>query len=179
VLLVQPATSLASHSAVRPPPPTPCRDANLAPTHADLARINAAALCLLNRIRVANHLRTLRLNRELQGVASGQAHDMVAGDYFGDNSRAGLTPMQRILATGYPRRARRVLSAQNIGWATGPLATPSGIVRAWMHSPPHRAIILTASYRDVGVGVTAATPRSLSGGRAGATYTLEFGQRVF
>ncbi|HXN54871.1 MAG TPA: CAP domain-containing protein, partial [Myxococcales bacterium] len=91
----------------------------------------------------------------------------------------GLTPMQRILATPYPSHAKRVNSAQNIGWATGPFATPAAMVQAWMHSPPHREIILTARFRDMGVGVTPAAPSSLAGGLDGATYTLEFGERIF
>lgn len=158
---------------------SPCRDASLQPTGTNLARIDAATLCLLNRIRAAGRLRPLRLNRELQGVASGQTRDMVLGDYFGDDSISGLTPMQRILATRYRGRAARVASAQNIGWAVGPFATPSAMVHAWMSSPPHRAIILTASYRDVGLGISSAAPDSLAAGRSGATYTLEFGLRIF
>ncbi|HEY7961280.1 MAG TPA: CAP domain-containing protein [Solirubrobacteraceae bacterium] len=158
---------------------SPCRDARLNPTSGDVVRIDAAVLCLLNRVRGSHHLRPLRLNNDLQGVAAGQTHDMVSGDYFGDNSLSGQTPMQRILATPYPAGAVHLAAAQNIGWATGPDATPTGIVDAWMSSPPHRAIILTASYRDVGVGVTPAAPSSLAHGLSGATYTLEFGLRVF
>jgi uncharacterized protein YkwD len=104
---------------------------------------------------------------------------MVLGDYFGDRSLSGLTPMQRILATRYPGHAWRLYTAQNIGWAVGPLATPTAMVAAWMHSPPHRRIMLTPSYRDIGVGVAPAAPSSLSQGLEGATYTIEFGQRIF
>jgi uncharacterized protein YkwD len=46
-------------------------------------------------------------------------------------------------------------------------------VLAWLHSPPHREIILTPAYRDAGVGITPATP--LRGVRRGATYVGEFG----
>ncbi|MFI5009190.1 MAG: CAP domain-containing protein [Solirubrobacterales bacterium] len=130
-------------------------------------------------MRMAHCLRVLRLSSPLQSVAVGQARDMVIGDYFGDRSLSGRTPLQRILATRYPGRAWRLATAQNIGWATGPLATPAGMVEAWMHSPPHREIILTSSFRDVGVGVTPAAPSSLSQGLGGATYTIEFGQRIF
>jgi len=159
--------------------PASCANAELQPTRSNLAAIDAATFCLIEQIRVAHHLHPLRFNYPLQSVAAGQAHDMVAGDYFGDNSISGLTPMQRILATPYPSHAKRVNSAQNIGWATGPLATPAAMVQAWMHSPPHREIILTARFRDVGIGVTPAAPSSLAQGLGGATYTLEFGQRIF
>jgi uncharacterized protein YkwD len=164
---------------------TPCRiaeeSANLAPSAANARIVDAATLCLINQARRAHGLRALRFNRALQSVAVGQATDMVRGDYFGDNSPSGQTPLVRILASHYPPRATSasLLTAQNIGWGTGPNATPSGIVRAWMESPPHRRIILTAAYRDAGVGVAAGVPSVLERGRLGATYAVEFGARAF
>jgi uncharacterized protein YkwD len=160
-------------------PTSACANATLRPTVADLARIDAATLCLVNRVRAAKRMLPLRLSNPLQSVAAGQTRDMVRGDYFGDRSLSGQTPMQRILATTYPAHAQCVRAAQNIGWATGPLATPAGMVQAWMQSPPHRAIILTPTFHDIGVGVTPAAPSALSRGLAGATYTLEFAQRIF
>ena len=157
----------------------PCANTNLQPSSKDLAQIEAATFCLIQRVRLTARLHPLRFNRPLQSVAAGQAQDMVAGDYFGDDGIAGETPIERILASPYPSGATRVASAQNIGWATGPLASPEAMVAAWMGSPPHRAIILTPGFRDIGVGVTPAAPSSLSQGLAGATYTLEFGQRIF
>jgi uncharacterized protein YkwD len=151
----------------------------LQPTSTDLAQIDAATFCLIQQVRIAHRLQPLRSSLPLQGVATGQTLDMVTGNYFGDDGISGETPMQRILASPYPSGATRVKSAQNIGWATGPLATPTAMVRAWMLSVPHREIILTPSFRDIGIGVTPAAPSSLSQGLAGATYTLELGQRIF
>jgi uncharacterized protein YkwD len=163
----------------RHPPPKSCANTNLQPISANLALVDAATFCLIQQVRAAHGLQPLRVNRPLQSVATAQTQEMVVGNYFGDDSISGETPMQRILATPYPGGATRVNSAQNIGWATGPLATPAAMVAAWMSSRPHRAIILTPSFRDIGVGVTPAAPSSLSQGLAGATYTLELGQRVF
>ena len=56
-------------------------------------------------------------------------------------------------------------------------ATPAGIVTAWMHSPPHREIILTAAFRDAGAGVVPAVPSVIAPGAPGATYAIEFGVR--
>ncbi len=176
-----PAASAKSRSSTRPSKkkPAACTNTSLQPSSTDLGAIDTATLCLVNQVRTADHLRPLRLNSPLQSVAAGQARDMVQGDYFGDDSLAGQTPLQRILATPYPAHATRVSAAQNIGWATGPLATPAAMVQAWMQSPPHREIILTPRYADIGVGVTPAAPSSLAQGLAGATYTLDFGQRIF
>jgi uncharacterized protein YkwD len=182
--------SLMSHPAVgicatvrartpTPKPASPCANASLQPAPDNLAAIDTATLCLVNQVRAADHLRSLRFNGPLQSVAAGQALDMVQGNYFGDDSLSGQTPMQRILASTYPAHAVHVNAAQNIGWATGPLATPAAMLQAWMSSAPHRKIILTPSFHDIGVGVTPAAPSSLAQGLAGATYTLEFGQRIF
>jgi uncharacterized protein YkwD len=156
----------------------PCRDANLRPTSTDLARIDAATACLIDAVRASAHLRPLRVDARLQGVAAGQSSEMVLGDYFGDNTRAGATPLQRIVATRYQVGARAISTAQNIGWATGSDATPAGIVAAWMRSPPHRRIILTGAFRDLGVGAAPTAPAALAEGQPGATYTAEFGARV-
>jgi uncharacterized protein YkwD len=166
-------------SAARPKPEPPCANTQLQPAAGDLAQINASTLCLINQVRMSYRLHRLRFSPPLQSVAVGQARDMVIGDYFGDMSLSGRTPLQRILATGYPGHAWRLSTAQNIGWATGPLATPAEMVEAWMRSPPHRKIMLTPSYQDIGVGVAPAAPSSLSQGLTGATYTIEFGRRIF
>jgi uncharacterized protein YkwD len=133
----------------------------------------------MNQVRLAHGLRPLRHNRTLAEIATGQARDMVRGDYFGDQSISGKSPLARIMASGYPIHASsiRVMTAQNIGWGTGPNATPAGIVRAWMASPPHRQIILTAVYHDTGVGVAPSVPSGLGAGWPGATYAVEFGAR--
>lgn len=157
---------------------TACPNANLFPTTSNLHAVDAATVCLIDNVRRAAHRRPLRPNPSLHGVAAGQSSEMVLGNYFGDNTRSGLTPLQRIAATHYRRRTTRVATAQNIGWGTNSLATPAAIVAAWMASPPHRRIMLTARFRDVGVGAAPAAPSALAAGQPGATYTVEFGARL-
>jgi uncharacterized protein YkwD len=156
-----------------------CHGAHVAPNGANAALVDAATLCLMNQVRLAHRLRPLRLNRALAKIAAGQAKDMVRGHYFGDQSISGQSPLARIVASGYPVHTSsvRLMTAQNIGWGTGPNATPAGIVKAWMASPPHRTIILTPVYRDTGVGVSPSVPSKLGSGWLGATYAVEFGAR--
>ena len=52
-------------------------------------------------------------------------------------------------------------------------AAPAEIVKAWMNSPGHRAIILPAAFREVGVGIAGGAPQ----GGNGATYVLDVGRR--
>jgi uncharacterized protein YkwD len=63
---------------------------------------------------------------------------------------------------------------ENLAYGFGSRATAARTVAAWMHSPPHRANILTRAFRDGGVGLAEGIP---SNPRRGATYTLDFGVR--
>lgn len=154
-----------------------CAYANLRPTAADTALVDAATLCLIDQLRAAHRLRTLRANRELQAVAGKQATGMVRHDYFGDDSPTGQTPARLIEALPYGAHASRLATAQNLGWGTRSAATPAGVVTAWMLSPAHREVILTAAFRDVGVGVSPAVPAIVGHGQQGATYAVEFAAR--
>jgi len=156
-----------------------CAGEDSSPNGGNAALIDAATRCLMNEIRSAHHIAPLHFNASLRRIASGQASDMVRGHYFGDQSISGQTPLARIMASSYvAHQARlRLHAAQNIGWGTGHTATPAGIVKAWMESPPHRAIILTGAYRDAGVGVAPSVPSGFSGQWHGGTYAAEFGTR--
>jgi uncharacterized protein YkwD len=154
-----------------------CAYANLRPTAADTALIDGATLCLIDQVRAAYRLRPLHANRELQAVAGKQVTDMVRDDYFGDDSPSGQTPGRLIAALPYGAHASSLATAQNLGWGTRSAATPAGIVTAWMRSTPHRKVILTSAFRDVGIGVSPAVPSILGHGARGATYAVEFAVR--
>jgi uncharacterized protein YkwD len=154
-----------------------CAGAGLRPSAVNLAAVDAATLCLINRVRSTHHLRALRANRELGRVAGSQVGVMVRMDYFADVRPTGQTPLALVVASHYPAHAPRVSVGQNIAWGTGPYATPAEIVAAWMASPPHRAIVLDGEYRDAGVAATPATPSVIGAGRRGATYAILFGVR--
>jgi uncharacterized protein YkwD len=156
--------------------PTPCAGEHTTPNGRNSVALDNAALCLMNEIRIAHRLPELHFNALLARIAAGQARDMVRGHYFGDQSLSGQTPLSRVMASGYALNPSSVhlLTAQNIGYGTGPNATPAGIVQAWMLSPPHRKIILTAAYH---VGVARSVPSGLSSRWLGGTYAVEFGTR--
>ena len=159
--------------------PTPCASEHAMPNGRNSVQLDDAALCLMNELRIAHRLPELHFNAALAQIAAGQASDMVRGHYFSDQSLSGQSPLSRVIASGYALHPSNIhlLTAQNIGYGTGPNATPAGIVKAWMLSPPHRQIILTAAYRDVGVGVARSVPSGLSSRWLGGTYAVEFGTR--
>jgi uncharacterized protein YkwD len=156
----------------------PCPGADLQPNEADLAAVNSATLCVINRVRATYHVRAVRPNRELGRVAADQVDVMVRMNFFADVRPTGQTALSLVAASRYPARAPRVSVGQNIAWATGRDASPAMVVAAWMASPPHRRIMLDGEYRDAGVAATPATPSVLGQDRGGATYALLFGVRL-
>ncbi len=139
---------------------------------ATIRRARDATLCLLNRARTRHGLPSLRLNAKLSHAADRHSRDMVRHRYFAHDSRNGRSPFDRMRATHYVPRSASWWLGENIGWGSGSLMQPIAMVRMWMHSPPHRANILSRHFRDIGIGIAPGAP--VGGG--GATYTTDFGQ---
>ena len=158
-------------------PGTSCRGATTPPTRSNLIYVAVVTTCLIDLERIRAGLQPLQPNMDLQQIAASQAADMVIGDYFGDDSLSGRTPIQRIAVSHYAWRVHSLSIGQNIGWGTGVLATPQAMVEGWMHSPQHRRIILTAGYRDIGAGIAPSAPPTLADGLPGATYSVELAAR--
>ena len=128
-----------------------------------------AVRCEINKIRATHGLAPIRTTTELRVAAQRHSEDMVRRRYFAHVSPSGQNVSERVRQSGY--RFRRV--GENIGWGTGSAATPAAIVQAWMHSPPHRRIILTPGFREAGVGIAEGAPQ----GGDGKTYVLDVGSR--
>lgn len=101
-------------------------------------------MSLINQRRAAAGLRTLAANSALISAAQRYAElHFAAGPYLLSHTLDG-TPADRAAREGYSGGVAEVL-------ATG---SPSSqlIVDVWMSSPAHQAIIMGASYSDIGVG---------------------------
>jgi uncharacterized protein YkwD len=140
-------------------------------TDGDAAKVSRATVCLLNRERAHHGLRKLRASGKLRTAATAHSQDMVAEGYFDHDGPNGDTLISRARQVGYLAHVRTWWLAENIGYGSGSDGTAAGIVRAWMHSPEHRANILTKTSRDAGVGIAQGEPD----GASGATYTLDLG----
>jgi uncharacterized protein YkwD len=133
-------------------------------------------LCLMNRVRARFGLRALHPNRCLHRVAARHAHDMVNRRYFAHTTPNGWDPGRRARASGYVPRRAAWLVGENIAWGVAGAARPAWVVRAWMHSPPHRQNLLSRHFRDVGIGVARGVPlRGFHRMRLRATFSVEFG----
>jgi uncharacterized protein YkwD len=154
----------------------PCANTEATPEADNLGAIRAAILCLINRERAQNGESPLKPSRDLEAAAEEHSQELVADDYFAHVSPSGVTPVDRIRATGYiPNANDGYVIGENLAWGTLSLSTPQAIVSAWIASPEHLANILEAQYTETGIGVAPAVPASLAEGSPGATYAQEFG----
>jgi len=154
-----------------------CANANLRPTRGNVDAVRSAVLCLHNAERAAHGLPRLRENPRLLRAAARHSAHMVDARFFDHTTPAGSTMLDRIRRAGYTNGARAWSLGENIGWASGRLATAAQIQRAWMRSAGHRSNILRRSFREIGIGVEAGVPVRLRASQPGATYTTDFGFR--
>lgn len=111
---------------------------------------------LVNAQRLTNGLTPLRASALLTQSAQNHANDQSRRNYIGHNSPEGVTPTQRIMATGYDRNA---YTGENIynGFGSASYTSPQAAVNWWMNSPAHRANILNPSFTELGVGLAITT----------------------
>jgi uncharacterized protein YkwD len=173
-------------TVTEPPPLTPtsgpspshgltvsgCANGAAHPSQVSSHALAVATLCLLNHQRHKHGLHKLRPNTHLARAAHGHALDMVHHDFFGHVGSDGRTLGQRVATTGFLSHARSWALGEVLVWTNKRLSTPQTAVRALMHSPPHRRLILDATYVQAGVAVVKHAP--VRGVRRGATFVVDF-----
>jgi uncharacterized protein YkwD len=108
-------------------------------------------LVLLNQIRQQHNLTPFTALPQLRNAARFHSTDMISQNYFEHNS-----PNESWDAR-ISRYLKSPLIGEDIAWGQGTYGTPDGIVNQWMHSPIHRAIILTAGLHHIGLGLALGT----------------------
>jgi uncharacterized protein YkwD len=104
-------------------------------------------LVLLNQIRAQHGLGSLTASAPLQNAARAHSANMLQRSYFDHNGPDGTWDAR------IARYLKSPLTGETIAWGSGSYGSAAGIVSMWMHSPPHRAIILTAGLHRVGLGL--------------------------
>jgi uncharacterized protein YkwD len=153
-----------------------CPAANATPANATKREIIRGTLCQLNRERAHHGLRPLKLNKLLARAARRHARDMARRNYFSHDTLGGGSFVDRIRQAGYLKGARRWTVGENLAWGSQRHSRPRTIMRMWMNSPGHRANILSASFREIGIGVAYDAPVR-GGGKPAGTYATDFGSR--
>ena len=103
-------------------------------------------ITLTNQERLGYGLNTLSKNAQLSAAALAKANDMFEKQYWDHFGPNGESPWQFIRAAGY----NYVYAGENL--AKG-FKTAEGVHEAWMASPTHKANIVSANYKDIGVAV--------------------------
>jgi uncharacterized protein YkwD len=104
-----------------------------------LDRTERKVIRIVNRIRARHGLRRLRPNTH--------TGDMLRRDFLSHSSSDGTDMGSRVRR--YTGTKRWI--GENIVAMSG-RATARKAVRMWMHSPPHRAVLLSPSGRRIGIG---------------------------
>jgi len=168
------AGSPAAHAAT-PAVKAQCLNVDLELTATNVDQLRGGVLCLLNAERSLRTLKPLRENTKLRNAALAHSADMVRERFFSHTAPSGSTFVDRILRSGYAKRNDGWSLGENLAWGTGELGTARGIHEAWMRSSGHRSNILKASYREVGIGISAGVPKDAG---VGATITTDFGVKA-
>jgi uncharacterized protein YkwD len=130
------------------------------PAPAVAADAEKEAVDALNKVRSAHGLPALRAAKSLNRSSGRYAKRMLRTDYFGHGPR--------IQVAGGFRSA-----GETLAWHSGTHPRPRRTVRRWMASPGHRAILLSRSFRWVGMGLA----RGRLGRRAVTAWVAHVGAR--
>jgi len=110
-------------------------------------------LALVNHVRATHNLPKLTIATCLERASRSHSREMVRRDYFSHNSYNGETFSHRLIRFGFSTSGCRSWTAgEDIAYGYGTGGTAKAVFRAWMHSAPHRAVILDKRLRRVGVG---------------------------
>jgi uncharacterized protein YkwD len=102
---------------------------------------------------------------------------MAARGYFSHSSANGSTFDRRIAHYYRAVRGRDWSVGENLLWSSPGIAA-SGALQLWKESPPHRANLLRAAWRDVGIGaVHVSSAPGVYGGHEVTIVTADFGVR--
>ena len=143
---------------------------------AALAKNERSLLSLINKARARRGLATLRVQHDLVKAARLHCRQMLVHDFFSHFSPDGRSYGARIVRCGYGRSGYTVWRVGEVlAWGEGIYGVPQLVLRRWMGSPVHRAVILGRSWREVGVGVAKGEFCGMSGV---FLYTVDFGRRI-
>lgn len=139
--------------------------------------LEQSVVCLINQQRAAAGIGRVEQNMRLGSAAARHSSEMVREGYFAHTSPIGVDFIDRILVTGYMRKARVWLVGENLAWGSGGMSSPAELVLAWMGSPTHRANLLRDRFREIGISAVRGTPFDPSAA-GGITISSEYGYRA-
>ena len=117
------------------------------------------------------------MNAKLQRAARAHSAQMIARDYFSHNSANGESFGKRLIRFGYTQtNCTSWRAGENIAYGAGLLGTPQAIMKAWMNSKAHKAVILGKGLKEAGIGRARGEFKTLEGT---FMFTLDVGKRCY
>ena len=113
-----------------------------------------AMVASINAVRSTHHLAPLATARALTRGATSHSHNMLANGCFAHAKQLHAASFGTV--------------GEIIEWHTGSVRVRKAM-QAWLNSPPHRALILTAGFRYAGAGWATGKRRTF--------WTVRFGSR--
>jgi uncharacterized protein YkwD len=105
-------------------------------------RVEKETLRLINNARADRGLKPVRLDLRLWRAARHHTRDMIRRGYFAHGATT-----ERL-----SHYVRAGVIGETLAWGSGSYASPASTVDSWLHSPPHRALLLDRQFRYVGIG---------------------------
>jgi len=131
----------------------------------------------INLVRGTRGLHRLTRSNALSRTAVGHSVAMATYGFFAHESADGKPFWHRVEQT-YTRRTRGWTVGENLAMFGGAPPTAADIVQAWLASPPHRANLFRAIFREAGVGIVFnPTAGGVFGGEPTWVVTLDVGRR--
>jgi uncharacterized protein YkwD len=131
----------------------------------------AAMECMVNFARQEAGLPALTDNRKLDSSSDAKASDIMRCNDF-SHEACGRDFTYWFRQTGYLTN-RCWWAGENLAWGTGGLGTVRSVMKAWLHSPSHRANLLGAEYDDFGMSLRIG---ALSGTANAHLWVNQFGR---
>lgn len=111
----------------------------------------SAMACLLNYARQQAGMPRLNPLGKLDGSATNKAADILRCNDFGHEA-CGRDFLYWVRRTGY-LNSRCWSVGENLAWGTGGLGSARAIMNAWLHSPSHRANLLSPDFSQFGLSL--------------------------
>jgi uncharacterized protein YkwD len=137
-----------------------------APTAGALKQLEDQVFVLVNQRRAEAGLAPYTRAPELDAAARRQSLDMATTGNFSHTGTDGSSPFDRIRAAGYAwtNAGENIAAGQD---------TAESVMTTWMNSAGHRANILHADYKEIGISVV-----FQAGSEFGFYWTQTFGARA-
>lgn len=131
----------------------------------------------INDTRREHGLKPFATSAKLAAAAAQHTRDMGSNGYF-DHDSYDSTPFWKRIARWYPSRGWQVWSVGENLLYSSPDMTASEGVELWMKSPPHRANLLSRTWREIGISAIHfdSAPGQYSG-QPVTIVTADFGMR--